>query len=41
MSINIGVVGATGQVGVTMRQILLERNFPAGEIRFFSSAGCL
>lgn len=38
MSINIGVVGATGQVGVAMRQILLERNFPVGEIRFFSSA---
>ncbi|MBM7518065.1 aspartate-semialdehyde dehydrogenase [Nocardioides nitrophenolicus] len=38
MSINIGVVGATGQVGVAMRQILLERDFPAGEVRFFSSA---
>ena len=38
MTINIGVVGATGQVGVAMRQILLERNFPVGEIRFFSSA---
>ena len=36
--INIGVVGATGQVGVAMRQILLERNFPVGEVRFFSSA---
>jgi len=36
--INIGVVGATGQVGVAMRQILAERNFPVGEIRFFSSA---
>ena len=34
----IGVVGATGQVGVAMRQILLERNFPADEIRFFASA---
>ncbi len=38
MSVNIGVVGATGQVGVAMRQILLERNFPAATIRFFSSA---
>ncbi|WP_141015234.1 aspartate-semialdehyde dehydrogenase [Nocardioides sambongensis] len=38
MSVNIGVVGATGQVGVAMRQILLERDFPVGEIRFFSSA---
>ena len=38
MSVNIGVVGATGQVGVAMRQILLERNFPVASIRFFSSA---
>jgi len=38
MSINIGVVGATGQVGVAMRQILEERAFPVGEIRFFASA---
>lgn len=37
-AVNIGVVGATGQVGVAMRQILLERSFPVGEIRFFSSA---
>ncbi|MGN0065574.1 MAG: aspartate-semialdehyde dehydrogenase [Nocardioides sp.] len=36
--VNIGVVGATGQVGVAMRQILLERNFPVGEVRFFASA---
>ncbi|MEP9384476.1 aspartate-semialdehyde dehydrogenase [Nocardioides sp. KR10-350] len=35
--VNIGVVGATGQVGVAMRQILAERKFPVGEIRFFSS----
>ncbi len=34
----LGVVGATGQVGVAMRQILLERAFPAEEIRFFASA---
>jgi aspartate-semialdehyde dehydrogenase len=34
----IGVVGATGQVGVAMRQILLERGFPADEVRFFASA---
>ncbi|WGX96267.1 aspartate-semialdehyde dehydrogenase [Nocardioides sp. L-11A] len=38
MAINIGVVGATGQVGVAMRQILLEREFPVGDVRFFSSA---
>ncbi|MGN6722026.1 MAG: aspartate-semialdehyde dehydrogenase [Marmoricola sp.] len=37
MSTNIGIVGATGQVGVAMRQILLERNFPADQIRFFAS----
>jgi aspartate-semialdehyde dehydrogenase len=35
---NIGVVGATGQVGVAMRQILLERQFPAEQVRFFASA---
>ena len=35
---NIGVVGATGQVGVAMRQILLERGFPANQVRFFASA---
>jgi aspartate-semialdehyde dehydrogenase len=36
--VSLGIVGATGQVGVAMRQILLERDFPVGEIRFFSSA---
>ena len=35
---NVGIVGATGQVGVAMRQILVERGFPAGEVRFFASA---
>jgi aspartate-semialdehyde dehydrogenase len=34
----LGIVGATGQVGVAMRQILLERGFPADEVRFFASA---
>jgi aspartate-semialdehyde dehydrogenase len=34
----IGVVGATGQVGTVMREILAERNFPVDEIRFFASA---
>ncbi len=38
MGVSIGVVGATGQVGVAMRQILAERNFPADQIRFFASA---
>jgi aspartate-semialdehyde dehydrogenase len=34
----IGVVGATGQVGSVMRQILAERNFPVSRIRYFASA---
>jgi aspartate-semialdehyde dehydrogenase len=34
----IGIVGATGQVGVAMRSILEERNFPADEVRFFASS---
>ena len=34
----IGIVGATGQVGVAMRQILEQRDFPLSEIRFFASA---
>jgi aspartate-semialdehyde dehydrogenase len=34
----IGIVGATGQVGTVMRQILAEREFPVAEIRFFASA---
>jgi aspartate-semialdehyde dehydrogenase len=38
MSLNVAVVGATGQVGAAMRQILLEREFPVASIRFFSSA---
>ncbi|MGL5808357.1 MAG: aspartate-semialdehyde dehydrogenase, partial [Nocardioides sp.] len=35
---NVGIVGATGQVGVAMRQILAERDFPVGDLRFFASA---
>ena len=35
---SIGIVGATGQVGVAMRQILEERRFPADEVRFFASS---
>ncbi len=38
MGVRIGIVGATGQVGVAMRQILAERNFPVDEIRFFASS---
>jgi aspartate-semialdehyde dehydrogenase len=34
----IGVVGATGQVGSVMRQLLAERNFPVSQVRFFASA---
>jgi aspartate-semialdehyde dehydrogenase len=36
--VRLGIVGATGQVGVAMRQILEQRNFPAEEVRFFASA---
>jgi aspartate-semialdehyde dehydrogenase len=36
--LRVGVVGATGQVGTVVRQILSERNFPVAEIRFFASA---
>ena len=38
MTLRVGIVGATGQVGVAMRQILAERSFPADEVRFFASA---
>ena len=34
----LAVVGATGQVGQVMRQILEEREFPADKVRFFASA---
>jgi len=36
--IRIGVVGATGQVGAVVRQLLIDRAFPIAEIRFFASA---
>ena len=36
--IRLGIVGATGQVGVAVREILLERGFPLEEVRFFASA---
>ena len=36
--INLGIVGATGQVGVAVREILLERGFPIADVRFFASA---
>lgn len=34
----IAVVGATGQVGRVMREILVERKFPADSVRFFASS---
>jgi aspartate-semialdehyde dehydrogenase len=36
--VKIGVVGATGQVGAVVRQLLEERDFPVAEIRYFASA---
>ena len=36
--LTVGVVGATGQVGTVMRQLLDERDFPVGRIRFLASA---
>ncbi|MBS4103589.1 aspartate-semialdehyde dehydrogenase [Tsukamurella paurometabola] len=38
MGVKVGVVGATGQVGAVMRQLLLDRDFPADEVRFFASS---
>ena len=37
-ALHLGIVGATGQVGVAMRSILAERDFPLASIRFFASA---
>ncbi|MTE18375.1 aspartate-semialdehyde dehydrogenase [Streptomyces sp. TRM43335] len=34
----IGIVGATGQVGGVMREILAERDFPVERLRLFASA---
>jgi aspartate-semialdehyde dehydrogenase len=36
--LRVGIVGATGQVGRVVREILAERNFPLAELRFFASA---
>src|ERR1700737_3271649 len=38
VGLQIGVVGATGQVGQVMRRLLDERDFPATGVRFFASA---
>jgi aspartate-semialdehyde dehydrogenase len=37
-SVRVGVVGATGQVGGVMREVLAERDFPVSGIRYFASA---
>ncbi|MEM9609474.1 MAG: aspartate-semialdehyde dehydrogenase [Actinomycetota bacterium] len=34
----VGIIGATGQVGGVMRDILAERSFPVDELRLFASA---
>lgn len=36
--VNIGVVGATGQVGSVVRTLLEQRQFPVNDIRFFASS---
>ncbi len=36
--LNVGIVGATGQVGGVVLTLLAERNFPVGELRLFASA---
>ncbi|MGN7861512.1 aspartate-semialdehyde dehydrogenase [Microbacterium sp. 22303] len=36
--LSVAIVGATGQVGTVMRDILAERSFPIRELRLFASA---
>jgi len=36
--LRVGVVGATGQVGAVMRRLLVERDFPVAQIRYFASS---
>jgi len=36
--VNVGIVGATGQVGGVARTLLLERKFPMDTVRFFASS---
>ncbi|MGY1716951.1 aspartate-semialdehyde dehydrogenase [Geodermatophilus sp. SYSU D01106] len=36
--LRVGIVGATGQVGAVVRQVLAERRFPLAELRLFASA---
>src|SRR4051812_19828676 len=37
MGVNVGIVGATGQVGGVMRTVLAERTFPVEQLRVFAS----
>src|SRR5699024_1357489 len=39
MGTTLAVVGATGQVGKVMRDLLAERDFPLETIRYFAAAG--
>jgi aspartate-semialdehyde dehydrogenase len=34
----VAIVGATGQVGVVLRSILVERGFPVDEMRYLASS---
>jgi aspartate-semialdehyde dehydrogenase len=36
--VDVGIVGATGQVGGVMRSVLAERGFPVTRIRYFATA---
>ena len=36
-TVNVGVVGATGQVGAVVLRLLDERDFPVGDLRLFAS----
>src|SRR5207237_1220528 len=36
--VNVGIVGATGQVGGVMRSVLAERGFPVTRMRYFATA---
>ena len=38
MTVTVAVVGATGQVGQVMRDLLAQRQFPADQVRFIASA---
>ncbi len=35
---NVAIAGATGAVGEMMIQVLEERNFPVGEMRYLASS---